>query len=362
MSTRRLLVLPFMLLLLAACAPATPVTTPVAPSTTAPTSSALLEREFVMLAEGEGVLTLQASGPGSSWGRAGAEAAVVSVHVDGNYRADVVLFRGETTGAYEVMLGPLAAGKHRLAIQLEPGKSAAGAREVKVTSAEVRAFPQADPLYRAIAHAPILYGRDESARSDTPLLAYHEVTTNPAGGRNIQYTLVFSNEDGGTEPDGLMARWGRLVDIEFVYRLTLGPGGEVSNEEYQAKDHKVLAFTGAYEGKHPLIRVATLNNVFADTGSSRFRFALPPLEALGDTAREEVLDAHPWSYEIMAQEWGREAREGTERTAKAGTRAVSDPRELPVCRVQEWSGCRLAVRCKAGSRGQAARRRDVVYV
>ena len=64
--------------------------------------------------DGEAALTVTAYGPETSWDRKGGEAAVLSVHVDGAHKGDVVLFGGATPHDYQVLLGPLVKGKHRL--------------------------------------------------------------------------------------------------------------------------------------------------------------------------------------------------------------------------------------------------------
>ena len=53
--------------------------------------------------------------------------------------------------------------------------------------------------------------------SDIPLLLYCE-RLKDEGEDVLQYTVIFSNEDGGTSTRTLMARWGRTTDIEYVYR------------------------------------------------------------------------------------------------------------------------------------------------
>ena len=42
-----------------------------------------------------------------------------------------------------------------------------------------------------------------------------------AAGTRLRYSVVFSNEDGGTPADRLLATWGRLTDIEYVYGVEL---------------------------------------------------------------------------------------------------------------------------------------------
>ncbi len=288
-----------------------------------PSSTLLvLEKEITLSQGGEVVLSLFASAPGTAWNRAGAEAATISVHVDGIDKADIVLFRGETPFTYDVLVGNLGQGTHRLAIYLEPVKSAKA--QVRVDNVTARVYASGDPL-AVLAHAPILYGRDDSHYTDTPLVMYYELTR-AAGMTTIQYTIIFSNEDGGTSPDGLMARWGRLTDIEWVYRVVLDEAGAVVRDEYQDKDHNTAVFHGAREEQHPFLNNVTENNLFADAGTSSYRFALAPTEFLPDTAREEMMDRHPWTYRVMAEEWEREKHDLTERNGDPDTRDVSDPR------------------------------------
>lgn len=316
----------FLPLLFAACA-GSPTPTPT-PATAARPGIPLLDREITVPDEGEVVLSLTASAPGTAWARLGAEAATISVHVDGHYKADVVLFRGETVFTYDLLVGALSKGPHRLSLRLEPAKSAGAAQEVRVDNVAVQVYRPGDPLYPVMARAPILYGREESRASDTPLFMYHEISRDGTT-TTIQYTIIFSNEDGGTAPDGLMARWGRLTDIEWVYRVVLNSAGEVVREEFQDKDHNTAPFRGSKEGQHPILKDVTKNNLFADVGTSSYRFALVPAETLPAGSREEMMDRHPWMYRVMAEEWERESLERRDVTEKIGnpdTPAVSDPR------------------------------------
>jgi hypothetical protein len=80
-----------------------------------PSGDAVFERAFRFAARGEAVLTLEAGCAACDWGTRGREAAVLVVAVDGEYSQHVVLFRGERA-AYRLLLGPLAAGDHRLTV------------------------------------------------------------------------------------------------------------------------------------------------------------------------------------------------------------------------------------------------------
>src|SRR4029079_17255587 len=100
--------------------------------------------------------------------------------------------------------------------------------------------------------------------------------------------VIFTNEDGGTPTDRLMATWGRTTDIEFVYGLT-DPDG---HEEIQAEGHKWTAFDGPREGTHPMLWVSTTNNMVADHGPEDLvRFApAPQLVSLARASRERLIE------------------------------------------------------------------------
>ncbi len=299
------------------------------------------EHEIDVEEEGEVAIALTAHGVGTSWDRRGAEAAVISLHVDDAYKADVVLFRGEKPHEYQALLGHLTKGKHRLTFRYEPKKSAHGAQGARIDEFKLHVYPPEDPLYDVIHHAPIIYGRKDANRTDVPLLMYHEKWTED-GHTVIQYTFIFSNEDGGTPPEGLMARWGRLTDIEWCYRVELDEEGEVVRGKYQGDGHETVKFRGEKEGRHPLLRVCTKNNMFSDRGKSPFRFALVPEMSLPKGhSREEMMDLNPWTYEVMALEW---AREGHKDPGGPDTVAVSDPRnyvyvEFNSCSASGRSDC-----------------------
>ena len=138
-------------------------------------------------------------------------------------------------------------------------------------------------------NAPVLYGRNltgpyENNHTDVPLLAYHTSSTDPSGVRTIEYTVIWSNEDGGTDAPQLMARWGRTTDIEWVYRVRLAPSGRLLSAEYQGPNHETTPFKGLHEARHPLLQTATSNNnvtaVTSKRSASRYRFFLDPSRTL----------------------------------------------------------------------------------
>ena len=231
-------------------------------------------------------------------------------------------------------LGRVREGAHRVTLRFAEG-SAPAAERVRLARARVR-MPAADPA--VLRHAPIVAGRTgwpfgdpyQNATTDTPLTAWHE--TRPAatpGHRVIEYSVVWSNEDGGTDAPALMARWGRTTDIEWVYRVEVdGSGRRVEGTAvYQAPLHLTFRFTGRFEADHPVLQTCTLNNNMCDVVSPD-----PPLRFLLDAsrtrpagrAREAVMDREPWTYRVAAQEMAREGK--TERPSDPSTPGVGDQR------------------------------------
>jgi hypothetical protein len=180
---------------------------------------------------------------------------------------------------------------------------------MEIRSVRFLQYRRGDTEYDAIAAAPVLFARKNTIGtfSDVPLLLYCE-RLHEGGGDVLQYTAIFSNEDGGTSTRALMARWGRSTDIEYIYRVYLGPDGQPKRRTVQGPDHRELPYEGAFEGAHPLLMPVTQNNMVAPTHPDQpFRFQLAPeIVDLTEKPRESVMDAHPVTYEVMAKELVRE--------------------------------------------------------
>ena len=82
--------------------------------------------------------------------------------------------------------------------------------------------------------APVIYARPNTVGkfTDVPVFMWYEIVPVPQG-RQFRYSVIFTNEDGGTTTDRLMATWGRTTDVEFVYGVTLNGQGKVVAEEFQ---------------------------------------------------------------------------------------------------------------------------------
>lgn len=284
---------------------------------------------------GEAFLDLSVAARRVSWAEPGHESAVVSLFVDGHYASDVVIGSTRPTPR-QLALGALDAGVHTLRIHYSAPRSAPGAGAATLRHLRVRTVSEKNAAYAAARYAPVLYGRNvrglggrfQSAVTDTPLVAWHEITPAARPGHSlIEYSVVWSNEDGGTDTPGLMARWGRSTDIEWVYRVEVDRAGHRvrGSGVYQASGHRTLRFKGRYDGTHPLLETCTSNNNVCDTVGDPMRFALSTREVRPvEQPREHLMDTHPWTYAVMAQEMLREGR--VEATSDPATPAVGDPR------------------------------------
>jgi hypothetical protein len=299
-----------------------------------------------LAAPSEVVATIAAASDGGSWEQAGREAAVLRLEVDGRYSQHLVLTRSGEDAEYRVVLGRLDAGPHRLTITHDPTRSARGISGSSVSRVALLPIVEGDASFAGIAHAPIIHARPGSLErfSDVPLVMWHESEPTPRGIR-LRYSVVFSNEDGGTPPDRLMATWGRVTDIEYVYGVELDAGGRVLAAELQGQDHQLLSFAGRREAEHALLHVVTENNMLADRGEAGVRFAPAPVPFdLAGVSREAIMDAQPWIYRVSAQEVRREGR--VDAQAAPGSGRIPDPRRfvtVEACAVTEDATLGFAV-------------------
>ena len=301
-----------------------------APSTPQVRAAGLTEEIFELKEDAEVVATITANCSGCDWSQPGREAAVLRLEVDGRYSQHLVLVRGPEVARYRIMLGPLLAGRHRLTLTPDSGAWAKAPREFGISRVDILPIGASSPDHRALVLAPILYARPNTVGrfTDTPLLMWYETDKTERGSR-IRYSVIFSNEDGGTPANRLLATWGRLTDIEYVYGIELDAEGQVIEETFQGKDHQIVAFQGKREGRHPLLYVVTDNNMVKDVGQTLERFApAPVLFDLADASREKVMDENPWTYAVTAQEARREGR--VVASPAPGSKQIVDPRRYAV--------------------------------
>lgn len=321
-------------------------------NSTNPKPQPLATESFNLTEEMEVGLEIEARSPGASWAREGAEAAALLVSVDGASQQDLLLWGGEEFNPYRVMLGRLKKGKHTVSVSLNAARSAAGAMSAEVKTLRPLPFAPArgaaaagsvDEEQLALAHSPFLYARANTIDhfTDIPLVMYYEILHEADNVLLVRYTVIFTNEDGGTQTAALLSRWGRGTDIEWVYELR-ARGGKIIEETFQGVRHETKAFTGSRaNGDHPLLAVASDNNNFSDLATSAVRFAPLPVRARLETAtRESVMDLYPQTYRVMTEELQREKRI-SDKAFDINT--IADPREyLYLEATSEQEGAALA--------------------
>jgi len=149
-------------------------------------------------------------------------------------------------------------------------------------------------------------------------------TERSGSGTIFRYSVIFTNEDGGTQTSALMARWGRTTDIEWIYEVTIDASGKQTST-FQGVNHETRPFQGKNEAGHPTLTVVSDNNNVSDRGESEMRFALRPIPFdLTHSSREEIMDRHSWIYQLMAAEL---QREGKISEASRGGNQMADPRQ-----------------------------------
>jgi len=289
---------------------------------------AVVDRAFKVPASGEGVAVIHASCAGCDWGAEGREAAAVKIFVDGKYSQHLLLARGADVTDYHVSLGPIAAGDHKLRIEADPALSAPRAGPASIANVDIVVITPAGDDFVAQSMAPVIYARPDTVGkfTDLPVFMWYEIVPVPQG-RQFRYSVIFTNEDGGTRTDRLMATWGRTTDVEFVYGVTLDGQGKIVAEEFQGPNHEVPPFRGRHEAAHPLQWVSTDNNMVSESGSTDVRYAPAPQRFdLTGASREVVMDAHPWTYTLAAKEMVREKKLAED--AAAGSGRIPDPRRF----------------------------------
>lgn len=274
------------------------------------------ELPFAAVAGQETAVVCRAAAPGTDWAQADRLPPLVDVLVDGQVNQQVMLASGAVPADYFITLHGLAAGPHRLALRARNGAQV----ELLTVTADPFAGGPSNAARRQLElrHSPVLFERRNThgKHSDVPLLLYSEWLEEQApgaagaGGRGervLQYSVVFSNEDGGTSTRALMARWGRTTDIEFAYRVRFDAAGKPVRREIQTRGHDEVVYAGPMEGDHPLLLPVTDNNMFAPEGPTPVRYQPAPIPVdLTKASREAVMDTYPWTWTVMYKELQRE--------------------------------------------------------
>ena len=268
----------------------------------------------------------------TNWSIPDSESAVLTIYIDSidsSQNQDIVLFKGDELFVYKVSLGRIDTGSHSIEVYFNGDKSPPGAQLVYLDEFSLVPIALNSRDYDVFRFSPVLYGRDlysddESVRTDIPLLMWHEVDT-VGSYKRIKYSMIWSNEDGGTNSISLMSRWGRTTDIEWIYEVWVDPGGNVHEEYFQGPGHSYSLFQGNRIDDHPILKTVTINNMVDDEGVSNYKFFLSPERSKHEIhSREILMDENPWTYEIMALEMIAEGK--YESPADPFTPDVSDAR------------------------------------
>src|SRR6202044_3769185 len=137
-----------------------------------------------------------------------------------------------------------------------------------------------NPVYLLEKYAPVVYGRANSAASDTQLLTYGTSTSLGGGSTALSYETVWTHEDAGTSfvPFLEWGEWGRMTDITGTVSLDVSATGAISHATYNwcgcepgfpsGRDslQEVSApFHGRYfDGTHMIVRNASGNDYQSD--------------------------------------------------------------------------------------------------
>ncbi len=286
---------------------------------------------------GEGLLRLALSAPWTSWGGRVPSSTVVDVTLTDLTRSltvgtqQFVLFAGVRPFTYAGFTGPVTtADLYRVTVAAEPSHALGGLSwplgtrtpRADVVDAELEVVGANNPQYLVSAYAPVMYGRSTSALHDVPLLVDATATAEGGGTTRLSYTVIWSHEDAGTGfvPFLEWGTWGRMTDIEDAISFTVAVDGTTSGASYlwggepptgfpdsQGAIQEVdVPFSGSWDGHHPILRDATGNNDFSDSGTTPFRFQLAPVPGPGaGQTRESVMDANPFTYQISGEEVAR---------------------------------------------------------
>jgi hypothetical protein len=332
-----------------------------APATPAPARSV----------RGQGVIEVTLAAPGTSWGYAGHRAVVVDVSVDGGPSQNIVCFAGSSPFTYAGFTGTLGTGDHSVTVAVDPTLSQTGSLRptVRLVHLQLMVVTPSNPRYAEVADAPVVYGRADTARDDTPLLTYADSQPGHGGVRSIAYTTIWSKEAAGTSfiPFLEWGEWGRMTDITGTVVAQVDAAGTISSETYDSCGckgtaatenavsliEKEVPFSGAYfQGTHAVVRNASGNDYQAPTGTTPFRIQQVPVPGPAPGAsRASVMDAHPWTYLVSAQEC---SRWYTDFAASPSSPQIGDARQYAIvdlgAQVHDVRATAVAIRLQGASR------------
>lgn len=254
--------------------------------------------------DGQYRLLFKANAP-ACWSEPGNESVMVRIYVDNEYNQDIICFYGSKSFTYERLLGDLSKGTYSLRFEIMPLTKT---EELCIEAVEVERADLTEEEALVNQYSPLLYGRSvygpyDQLNTDTPLMLIYSIEE-VGDGQVIEYHVVFTHEDEGTPAPFLMAKWGRLLDIEYCIRVYVTKDHQVKKMEFQGAGHIVKQYKIEPGSVHfPILQTATCNGNFTDeiTSSYRARFVPKKWDRLHEP-REFVMEAYPFVNQVMIWE------------------------------------------------------------
>ncbi len=249
-------------------------------------------------------LLFQAKTP-TCWSVPGNESVIVRLYVDNQYNQDIICFYGSQLFTYERLLGHLNKGTHSFRFEV---MSLTETQEVYIEEVQVERTDLTEEEALVSQFSPLLYGRNvygayDQLHTDTPLMLIYSLEE-VEDGQMIEYHVVFSHEDKGTPAPFLMAKWGRLLDIEYAIRVYLTKDHNVEKMEFQGANHIITPYAvepGSVQ--FPILQTATCNGNFTDEITSTYRARFVPKKwDRENQPREFVMEAYPFVNQVMIWE------------------------------------------------------------
>ncbi|WP_240419716.1 hypothetical protein [Paenibacillus periandrae] len=259
------------------------------------------------------------------WRFEGRESVMLKVLLNGEYNQDIILFYGDRWLEYPRLLGFFEAGSYEAELLFHE-QSSPDARMASVKTVVVNLVDRDSEHGLVYRYTPLLYGRNighptESCYTDTPLIMFYTLERGDEQ-TVLEYQVIYSHEDEGTPAPMLMSKWGRLTDIEWTLRVVMDRDGRMISATYQGPHHLTTEFRGGYAlGGHPVMQAATTNGMVTDVPTSSYRLLLASVYHWNPAAepRERVMDAFPFTYQMMAWEMERHSRLSELMTAGSGS-------------------------------------------
>ncbi len=321
---------------------------------------------------GVGLVQLVLAAPKTSWASSRHTATVVEVTLGSEPSQEVVCFAGSRPFTYAAVFGTISTGSQRLKVAVDAKLSTAGTRSpaVRLIATRLSVVTKANPAYLQMAYAPVLYGRPDTASSDTPLLSFATEspgTSGPKGTMELAYTTIWSKEDAGTSfvPWLEWGEWGRMTDITETVQLEVTPSGRILHPMYDSCGcsagfpvnetsplEEEVPFKGKRYGDHLIVVNSSGNDYQTDVGTSAFRMEQAPVAGpSAGEVRESVMDANPWTYRISADELSRWYGDGS---TSPTSPEIGDSRQYAIVDVSTTSAGTSAIAVAIKLKGSSA--------